>query len=58
MHIAVIMENMQTMHRLDCLTEAGSCTKKQDCKTYAFWQGLDNIINEYVDSKTLEDLIR
>ena len=41
-----------------CLTEAGSCTRKQDCKTYAFWQGLDNIINEYVDSKTLEDLIR
>lgn len=27
-----------------CLTEAGSCTRKQDCKTYAFWQGLDNII--------------
>jgi Rrf2 family protein len=41
-----------------CLTEDGECDKKSNCKTYSFWQGLDNVINEYVDSKTLEDLIK
>ena len=41
-----------------CLKEDGECDKKSNCKTYSFWQGLDNVINEYVDSKTLEDLIK
>lgn len=41
-----------------CVTEEGECLRKKDCKTYSFWKGLDNVINEYVDSKTLEDLIK
>ena len=34
------------------------CTKKENCKTFEFWHGLDTIVNEYVNSKTLEDLIK
>ena len=34
------------------------CSKRENCKTFKFWQGLDNVINEYVDSKTLADLIK
>lgn len=41
-----------------CLTEDGECDKQKECKTYSFWKGLDDVINEYVDSKTLEDLIK
>ena len=41
-----------------CLTEDGECDKKSNCKTYSFWQGLDDVINEYIDGKTLEDLIK
>ena len=41
-----------------CLTEGGECSRKEDCKTHSFWKGLDKVINEYVDSKTLEDLIK
>lgn len=41
-----------------CLTEEGECNKKKSCKTYPFWKGLDDVINEYIDSKTLEDLIK
>lgn len=41
-----------------CLTEQGSCSRKKQCKTYSFWKGLDDVINEYVDSKTLADLIK
>ena len=40
-----------------CLTENGICGNKINCKTYSFWEGLDNVVNEYVDSKTLADLI-
>lgn len=41
-----------------CLTEEEDCKKKENCKTHSFWKGLDKVINEYVDSKTLEDLIK
>ena len=41
-----------------CLTQEGRCSRKHDCKTYSFWNGLDNVITEYVNSKTLEDLIK
>lgn len=41
-----------------CLTEEGECKRKENCKTYSFWKGLDNLINEYVNSKTLEDLMK
>ena len=34
------------------------CGKRENCKTFKFWQGLDNVINEYVDSKTLAVLIK
>ena len=41
-----------------CLTEDGECNRQKDCKTYSFWKGLDDVINEYIDGKTLEDLIK
>lgn len=41
-----------------CLMEDGSCDKKEDCITYSFWEGLDKVINDYVDSKTLKDIIK
>ncbi len=43
---------------IDCLTEEGKCKRQESCKTYSFWKGLDDVINEYVNSKTLEDLIK
>ncbi len=41
-----------------CLEEDKSCDRRDICKTHDFWQGLDDVINNYVDSKTLEDLIK
>ena len=41
-----------------CLEEDGVCTRKENCITYSFGEGLDKAINDYVDSKTLADLIR
>lgn len=41
-----------------CLTENGHCDRMINCPTYSFWKGLDDVINNYVNSKTLEDLIK
>lgn len=41
-----------------CVSEDGKCDRKENCKTYSFWKGLDEVINSYVDSKTLEDLMK
>ena len=46
------------MAPINCLTENGDCSRQKMCKTYSFWKGLDNVMNEYIDSKTLEDLIK
>ena len=35
-----------------------NCSRKENCKTFEFWQGLDNVINKYIDSKTLADLVK
>ena len=41
-----------------CITEdKNKCQIKELCKTHDFWIGLDKVIEEYVDSKTLQDLI-
>ncbi len=37
--------------------EGEGCPMSQDCATVSFWKGLDNVINEYVDSYTLQDLL-
>ena len=44
---------------IDCLSNGSvnTCPKKNRCATLSFWQGLDKAIGEYVDSKTLADLI-
>lgn len=42
---------------LDCLTEGGTCVRKDSCQTHKFWFGLDKVINDYVDGKTLQDLL-
>jgi Rrf2 family protein len=36
----------------------GECSRKENCKTYEFWQGLDKTIENYVNKKTLQDLIK
>ncbi|MGM9878382.1 MAG: RrF2 family transcriptional regulator [Bacilli bacterium] len=42
---------------IDCVKD-NKCPRKKYCNTYFFWEGLDKVINEYVDSFTLEELIK
>ena len=41
-----------------CLTdEINQCPRCDRCVTLGFWQGLDDVINEYVDAFTLKALV-
>lgn len=43
---------------VSCLAKgAPKCERKKECKTIAFWSGLNEVINDYIDSKTLADLL-
>ena len=32
------------------------CSNSENCSTFAFWEGLNRAINDYIDSTTLADL--
>ena len=41
-----------------CLEDgAAPCTRAAECRTLPMWQGLDKVINEYLDSILLSDLV-
>lgn len=41
-----------------CLSNVTNhCPRQEDCATLEFWSGLDRVINDYVDSVTLADLV-
>ena len=44
---------------VSCLEQnAGPCPRMSTCRTLPLWQGLDKVINDYLDNITLMDLIR
>ena len=43
---------------VSCLAEgAPECGRRAECKTIDFWEGLNNVVNEYLDSRTLADMM-
>ena len=42
---------------LEC-AEGSECPRKEDCKTLPIWLHLDKLINNYLDSISIGDLIR
>ena len=42
---------------IPCLgSETNECPMSDQCFTLPFWAGLDDVINQYIDSVTLEQL--
>ena len=37
---------------------AGTCLKANQCRTLSLWKGLDQVINDYLNSVTVADLMR
>lgn len=44
---------------IECLSLSanGDCPRAEECATLNFWKGLDNVITEYVNKYTLQDLV-
>ncbi len=41
-----------------CLEDSvNQCPRASECPTLEFWEGLSDVVNQYVDSITLEDLV-
>ena len=46
------------LHPVACLEDKPNrCDRSGSCKTLSLWQGLENTINNYLDSITLQDLL-
>ena len=49
----------ESLAPVSCLaTEADACPKAAVCRTLPLWKGLDQVINGYLDSVTVADLMR
>lgn len=43
---------------VSCLAEgAEECKRRGECQTIDLWEGLNKVVNDYLDSKTLADLM-
>ena len=40
-----------------CTEDNFDCPMKRECRTNEFWAGLDRVVKDYIDSKTLRDLM-
>ena len=40
-----------------CVSEGEACPMMRQCLTRDFWVGLDKVVNDYMNSKTLKDLM-
>lgn len=42
---------------VSCLDDESKCDRIADCEAREFWRGMGNAINDYMDSKTLADVL-
>lgn len=55
---AILRLTEESLAPVACLEDgAAPCTRAAECRTLPLWQGLDKVINEYLDSILLSDLV-
>ncbi|MGM9662537.1 MAG: RrF2 family transcriptional regulator [Oscillospiraceae bacterium] len=55
---AILRLTEESLAPVNCLEQrTGVCPKMAECRTLPVWQGLDKVINEYLDSITIADLV-
>lgn len=42
---------------VSCVEEGGSCDRMGECVTFPLWKKLDDVIDEYLENITLQDLL-
>ena len=43
------------MSPVSCVSDGFTCPVKKKCKTFYLWRDLNNVINDFLDSKTLDE---
>ena len=55
---SILRMTEDSMAPVSCLESgADACSRSAECRTLSLWQGLDKVINDYLDSVTLADLM-
>lgn len=55
----VLRQTEDSLAPVACLDDnALPCHRSSECRTLPVWQGLNTVINEYLDSVTISDLMR
>ncbi|MCR5665952.1 MAG: Rrf2 family transcriptional regulator [Eubacterium sp.] len=54
---AILKTTEGSMAPVSCLDCPGECDKEADCITLPMWKKLDRIIEDYLESVTLQDLL-
>lgn len=56
---SVLRLTEESLAPVACLESgASACGRAAECRTLSMWQGLDRLINEYLDKFTIADLVR
>lgn len=56
---AILRLTEESLAPVTCLEEGVSaCTRMSECRTLPLWQGLNKVINDYLDHITIADLMR
>ena len=56
---SILRSTEDSMAPVSCLeSDADACPRAAECRTLPLWQGLDKVINDYLDNITLSDLMR
>lgn len=54
---AILRLTEESLAPVSCLEQgAVSCPRMAECRTLSLWQGLDKVINDYLDNITIADL--
>ena len=55
--VLALVNEVMNLIGLSVEDDAIKCDRSGDCKTLPLWQGLDKVIDDYLESKTLSDLL-
>ena len=51
-----LLEN--SSYLIDCLQDKHACGRRKNCSTFDFWDNFSNLINDYLESVSIADIIK
>ena len=57
-HVGEILRAVEdTLAPVSCLEKGDSCARSAECRTLRVWHGLETVVNDYLDSVSLAELV-